>query len=331
MEVVASGMAVASLSLQLVDSVKRIRTFLRHVKDAPKELERLIDLLARLSTQLQEVHDICDQQASGQGPGLQPRSNTISQQLQSCKNTIQPLQELVEKYSKPGSGGPGFSKLMREIKLGAKAKSILELEERLEREMGYLQNAVVYSMAAMVKNTHPIMMQIHAVVTANSQVSSTHATTASATVSVTTDADPGIPCRTRSSRRVREVQRMPSLLEPFGVQRHKIIYRYRTDPQRQSKRSLHDTNEFILEHDEVSFVWTRFGYRISWDQSRSWTNILPSLRFCPVVEQFDDDLYDLIASGDIWEIQQFFAFGKIHPSTRNSFGQSLLHVSLEPH
>jgi hypothetical protein len=45
---VASGVAIASLSTQLVQSIGTIKTFIRNVKDAPKELDRLVDLLGRL-------------------------------------------------------------------------------------------------------------------------------------------------------------------------------------------------------------------------------------------------------------------------------------------
>jgi len=44
----ASGIAVVSLAIQLVDSVREIRRFLRDLSEAPKELKRLVDLLEQL-------------------------------------------------------------------------------------------------------------------------------------------------------------------------------------------------------------------------------------------------------------------------------------------
>jgi hypothetical protein len=45
---VASGIVVASLTLQLIQSVCVVKAFVYNVKDAAKELERLVTLLGRL-------------------------------------------------------------------------------------------------------------------------------------------------------------------------------------------------------------------------------------------------------------------------------------------
>ena len=55
---VASGMAVGSLSIQLIESVSKIRAFIKNVKGAPVELERLEELLARLAAVLQDVRSL---------------------------------------------------------------------------------------------------------------------------------------------------------------------------------------------------------------------------------------------------------------------------------
>lgn len=54
----ASGMAVISLSIQLIQSVDKIRTFIRNVKGASAELERLAELLARLAAVLDDVRNL---------------------------------------------------------------------------------------------------------------------------------------------------------------------------------------------------------------------------------------------------------------------------------
>jgi hypothetical protein len=53
---VASGMAVVSLSLQLIQSVSTTHAFFRTVKGAPTELIRLIESLERLRALLQDVY-----------------------------------------------------------------------------------------------------------------------------------------------------------------------------------------------------------------------------------------------------------------------------------
>jgi hypothetical protein len=54
---VASGMAVASLSIQLVQLIGTIKAFIRDVRGAPEELERLAELLDRLNALLEDTRD----------------------------------------------------------------------------------------------------------------------------------------------------------------------------------------------------------------------------------------------------------------------------------
>ena len=135
----ASGMAVASLSIQLIDSIGKIKTFIRNVKEASKELERLGDLLDRLCTVIEDVRDLMERQASLQGQHFPTPSSAISKCLQSCEKTIQPLCDLVERFktSAPRTGS-SFSKLKGDVKLSFRAKDIAEYETKIEREIGYL-------------------------------------------------------------------------------------------------------------------------------------------------------------------------------------------------
>jgi hypothetical protein len=45
-----SGMAVISLSLQLIKSVHAVHAFIQHTKDVQKELARLADVLERFGS-----------------------------------------------------------------------------------------------------------------------------------------------------------------------------------------------------------------------------------------------------------------------------------------
>lgn len=135
----ASGMAVASLSIQLIDSIGTIRTFIRNVKDAPKELERLVDLLDRLSTLLESVRDLMERQTSLQADHFPTPSTAILEALKSCEKTIQPLCDLVEKFkSSTSQKGSTLTKFMMDLKLAFKAKNIAELDARIERDINHL-------------------------------------------------------------------------------------------------------------------------------------------------------------------------------------------------
>ncbi len=56
--VVARGISVASLAIQIWDSIQRIKDFCRLVRDAPKDLEYILDDLNIINTLLPRVERI---------------------------------------------------------------------------------------------------------------------------------------------------------------------------------------------------------------------------------------------------------------------------------
>jgi hypothetical protein len=137
---VASGMAVASLAIQLVQSVRTVKTFIRDVKGASKELERLVELLDRLGALLDDVRNLMERQISLQGQHFPAPSMTIFNCLKSCEASLESLHSIIEKYMKSQSGNvSAMSKLKDDIKFGFKKKDIVDFEVRIQREIEYLQ------------------------------------------------------------------------------------------------------------------------------------------------------------------------------------------------
>ncbi|KAH9871944.1 hypothetical protein J1614_006203 [Plenodomus biglobosus] len=327
MEGVASGMAVASLSLQLVDSIIKIKNFLRHVKDAPKELERLIDLLERLEALLEDVRSLIERQTSLHAQHFPLPSNTINHCLRSCEKTLQPLHELVKSCSTPAAQeSSGLARLKRDIKLGLKAKDIVGFETRVEHETGYLQAALGTNTTSILITTLPTLMQNRKVTPASRSMPLVHTSAASAVTPVSIDSS---LTHTRSSRCVRKLQRVPALLGRLGLNRCNVTRYYRPEPRDIS--AFRNREELIFEKEEFSLVWTRVGYRISWHRGNLWGDILPSLSVCPVVQDFSWDLRSSIWNGDVQGLQQLLISGKVHPHARDQYGDSLLHLAAEQH
>lgn len=137
---VASGMAVASLAIQLVHSVRTIKTFIRDVKGASKELERLVELLDRLSALLDDVRNLMERQTSLQGQHFPAPSMTIFNCLKSCEVSLESLHSIIEKYMKSQNVNvSAMSKLKDDIKFGFKKKEIVDFEARIQREIEHLQ------------------------------------------------------------------------------------------------------------------------------------------------------------------------------------------------
>jgi hypothetical protein len=140
---VASCMAVASLSMQLVQSIGTINSFIRGVRDASKELERLAELLDRLSALLEDVRDVMERQTMQQDQYFPSPSMSIFNSLKSCDASLQSLQKVVKKYTiAHGSNASALERLKEDIKFGFKMKDISDFEARIQRDIDYLHVAL---------------------------------------------------------------------------------------------------------------------------------------------------------------------------------------------
>jgi DNA repair ATPase RecN len=138
---VASGMAVVSLTVQLLQSANAIKTFIRDAKSASKELERLSDLLDCLSALLTNVRDVMERQTSLQHCPLPPQ--TIFNCLQSCESSLGLLEEIARKYEKrQGGSASALKKLKDDIKFGFKTQDITAIEARIQRDINGLNTAL---------------------------------------------------------------------------------------------------------------------------------------------------------------------------------------------
>jgi hypothetical protein len=139
----ASGMAVASLSIQLLQTIGTIRTFIRDVKSASRELERLAALLDRLNALLENVQDVMERQTSLQGQHFPAPAQMIFDALKSCKGGLEALQSVVERYKGSHAGNKSsVVKWKDDIKFGFKTKDIAGFEVRIQQEIDYLHAAL---------------------------------------------------------------------------------------------------------------------------------------------------------------------------------------------
>jgi hypothetical protein len=138
---VASGMAVVSLTVQLLQSTNAIKTFVRDVKGASKELERLAELLERLGTVLTDVRDVIERQVSLQHCPLP--SQAMFDCLKSCEISLGSLEEIKKKYEiRRGASASAMRKLRDDIRFGLKLQDITSLEARIQRDINSLNTAL---------------------------------------------------------------------------------------------------------------------------------------------------------------------------------------------
>lgn len=147
----ASGMAVASLSIQLVQSIGTIKAFIRDVRGASTELERLVELLDRLNALLEDVRNIMERQTALQDHHFPTPSMTIFNCLKSCETSLRSLHEVVEKYTVAhGSNASALMRLKEDIKFGFKTKDIADFEARIQRDTEYLHVALCMNTASIL-------------------------------------------------------------------------------------------------------------------------------------------------------------------------------------
>lgn len=141
MEVAASGIAVASIAIQLLNSTNTLRTFIRGVKDAPQELLRVASHLDLLGGILQIIVDLLDQQALLKDQ-LITVPESVHKCLQRCEEGIVPLQKIVDRYSSSQASNR-LRRLQADFKAALKAGDVRILETRLQHEIQTLNLALV--------------------------------------------------------------------------------------------------------------------------------------------------------------------------------------------
>lgn len=136
MEVTGGGIAILSLSIQLIQSINTIKNFVKGVRKAPAELIRLVETLENLSALLQDVDEILKLQLSGPNQHLPSPSTPLFNSLRSCYDRIQSLKCLIDKFVRTSEQDhSSSSKSLNSLRLGLKVKEIRELENGIQREM----------------------------------------------------------------------------------------------------------------------------------------------------------------------------------------------------
>jgi hypothetical protein len=121
--------------------------------------------------------------------------------------------------------------------------------------------------------------------------------------------------------------RVPSLFERIGVyQRELFEYISANDNQNMNGAT---TSDVIVSRKREIFVARGFmKFVLCWNRQQVFGCIPMSVQIYPVVDQFGQELETRMWNAPLHEIQQMISSGSLHPFTRDSRGQSLLHVRI---
>jgi hypothetical protein len=134
----ASGIAVVSLAIQLVDSVRQIQRFLRNVSEAPKELRRLINLLEQLELILESIGELINRQQRQNAVEDVAVSDTVLRAMKTCENTVKGLAGIVDVARKSAEAKNKATKTLGSLRLSCKKKDIEEFERQLHEAVSLL-------------------------------------------------------------------------------------------------------------------------------------------------------------------------------------------------
>jgi hypothetical protein len=134
----ASGIAVVSLAIQLVDSVREIRRFLRDVSEAPKELKRLMDLLEQLELILENIGALVERQQQGATQTDVDMSGSIMRAMKTCESKLKMLEDVVETAKKTTTASSKATRTFGSFRLAFKKRDIEDFEKQLHDAISLL-------------------------------------------------------------------------------------------------------------------------------------------------------------------------------------------------
>ncbi|KAI1172832.1 ankyrin [Nemania sp. FL0916] len=132
---IASGFAVVSLALQLVDSAYSIKAFFDAIQDAPAEVSRLKNRITQLHTTAKSIVSLLKHQRRLPGWDSQISDNICSS-LETCLETLGLIRDVLKIAEKVDSGqNSAISRHWVQIRLAHKKEKLEEFERQLDQAM----------------------------------------------------------------------------------------------------------------------------------------------------------------------------------------------------
>jgi hypothetical protein len=134
----ASGIAVVSLALQLVSSVREIRRFLHSILKAPEELKRLIDLLEQLELILEQVSFLVQKQQVNAGLWNTRAMTSVLRAIHTCERKLEMLEAVVEATKKASTNSNRAAQKLGGFKLACRKENIRGIERQINEAVNLL-------------------------------------------------------------------------------------------------------------------------------------------------------------------------------------------------
>lgn len=147
---VASGIAVVSLSIQLIDCIRKIQGFFRSFREISQECSRLVNLLDFLESFLNIIHNLMRKQGSLQSQDFPEPLTLVFQCKVRCEKTLQPLVNVIEEMEASNLHKGHTAVKFKNIKFVLKSGKISEVEKIIRHEMEHLNMVVNMNTSAIL-------------------------------------------------------------------------------------------------------------------------------------------------------------------------------------
>lgn len=142
MDIASGVISVASIAIQLVETVEKMRRFVNKVVEAPKEQQRLDRYFKLLTDYLDGVIATSKWEESN-GYGATAFSDNIEKAVLNCAGELHILEGYVNKYERIINGEGKFRRMLSSVKLAFKEHDINDFENHLQQAVDFLQAVMI--------------------------------------------------------------------------------------------------------------------------------------------------------------------------------------------
>ncbi|KAF8863947.1 hypothetical protein BDZ45DRAFT_72684 [Acephala macrosclerotiorum] len=314
----ASGIAVVSLAIQLVDSIRGIQRFLRSIADAPEELSRLIELLEQLELILEGVGKLVENQRTQQGRLDIDVSPSILKAVQTCQKTLTKLEGLIAKVKQASEAQNRAARSFGRFRLACKKEDVEEFEVQLHRAVSNLNLAMTMNLSAFHSDGHRLLIGGISAMTQEFAILRTEVVT-----------NCSIPRNEQSPSNRNQRSKYPSSRYPTSS---KVLYRgvlgtitaivYSRSEKSDNKDPYHHSDA----RDQTTYliIPSFLSQCIQLQCKSSFRFVERTVRTFPVLPD-DHAVWNLCREGAVTDIQRLFSNREISPYSVSSWGRSLLH------
>ncbi|PMD26282.1 hypothetical protein NA56DRAFT_341580 [Hyaloscypha hepaticicola] len=328
----ASGIAVVSLAIQLVDSVREIRHFLRNVSEAPKELRRLIDLLEQLELILENIGALVERRQQHAVEPAIDMSASILRAMRTCESKLKLLEDIVAAAKKTSSSNGKVKRTFGSFKLACKKKDIQEFESQLHDAISLLNLAMTTNLTVVHAQSIGHLLE---------QVTATHQMTTTISKELLVVRNPPMntavqECSTdpeviiQNSRPPAETmfstRRSRTISEFCGPLGRLIVKKEVQNSNFENEEESTSANTHYSESSAWIFMPSFLSYAFDYRYLNTCGYVERTLRTYPILP-LEHPVWDMCFRGDLTGIQELLGDRQISPFSVDEDGDTLLHHS----